>query len=92
MCSLLFWQTNNNEEQDVNERELMVEGEGEEEEGEVGGGVEKKLGRLFFTIKYSFEKNALIVTVNKCTNLPAKDAQNKSRYSFFPPYFYFYFV
>merc|ERR1719228_2510866 len=32
-----------------------------------------KLGKLFFTIKYSFEKTALIVTVNKCTNLPAKD-------------------
>ena len=41
---------------------------------------ENKLGRLFFTIKYSFEKNALVVTVNKCTNLPAKDSQNKSRY------------
>jgi len=39
---------------------------------------ENKLGRLFFTVKYSFEKNALVVTVNKCTNLPAKDTQNKS--------------
>lgn len=37
-----------------------------------------QLGRLFFTVKYSFEKNALVVTVNKCTNLPAKDSQNKS--------------
>ena len=56
--------------------------EGEEGEVVVEGteGGERKLGRLFFTIKYSFEKNALIVTVNKCTNLPAKDAQNKSRY------------
>jgi Ca2+-dependent lipid-binding protein len=39
---------------------------------------ETKLGKLFFTVKYSFEKNALVVTVNKCTNLPAKDCQNKS--------------
>ena len=37
------------------------------------------LGKLFFTVKYSFEKNALIVTVNKCTNLPAKDAANNTR-------------
>ena len=39
------------------------------------------LGKLFFTVKYSFEKNALIVTVNKCTNLPAKDAANNTRSS-----------
>ena len=38
-----------------------------------------KLGKLFFTIKYSFEKNALIVTVNKCSNLPVKDSTNKTR-------------
>jgi hypothetical protein len=64
-------QTNNNEEQGENDPEP---------EADVGGGAEdRKLGRLFFTIKYSFEKNALVVTVNKCTNLPAKDAQNKSR-------------
>jgi len=36
------------------------------------------LGKLFFTVKYSFEKNALIVTVNKCTNLPAKDSANNT--------------
>lgn len=36
------------------------------------------LGKLFFTVKYSFEKNALIVTVNKCTNLPAKDTANNT--------------
>lgn len=67
-------QTNNNDEQGENERE-----EEEEEGGDLlEGNEERKLGRLFFTIKYSFEKNALIVTVNKCTNLPAKDAQNKS--------------
>ena len=38
------------------------------------------LGKLFFTVKYSFEKNALIVTVNKCTNLPAKDTANNTRW------------
>ena len=38
-----------------------------------------RLGKLFFTIKYSFEKTALIVTVNKCSNLPAKDSANNSR-------------
>merc|ERR1712012_276281 len=37
-----------------------------------------KLGRLFFTVKYSFEKTALIVTVNRCENLPAKDSTAKS--------------
>jgi hypothetical protein len=68
--ALICVQTNNNEEQGENEAEL---------ETEVSGTEERKLGRLFFTIKYSFEKNALVVTVNKCTNLPAKDAQNKSR-------------
>jgi hypothetical protein len=36
------------------------------------------LGKLYFTVRYSFEKNALVVTVNKCTNLPAKDNANKS--------------
>ena len=41
---------------------------GEENEASVG------LGKLYFTIKYSFEKTALIVTVNKCDNLPAKDS------------------
>jgi len=56
--------------------EDLVDNDAEVEGVEVEGG----LGRLFFTIKYSFEKNALVVTVNKCTNLPAKDAQNKSRY------------
>lgn len=44
------------------------------EENEEGS----KLGRLFFTVRYSFEKTALIVTINKCSNLPAKDSTNKS--------------
>merc|ERR1712038_1244457 len=44
------------------------------EDNEDGG----KLGRLFFTVKYSFEKTALIVTINKCSNLPAKDKDNKT--------------
>ena len=43
-----------------------------------------KLGKLFFTIKYSFEKTALIVTVNKCSNLPAKDSANNTRLEFLP--------
>ena len=30
-------------------------------------------------VKYSFEKTALIVTINKCSNLPAKDSTNKTR-------------
>ncbi len=37
------------------------------------------LGTLNCTMKYSFDKNALIVTVNKCTNLPAKDLVAKTR-------------
>jgi len=36
------------------------------------------LGTLHCTMKYSFDKNALIVTVNKCENLPAKDSAAKS--------------
>ena len=42
-----------------------------------------RLGKLFFTIKYSFEKTALIVTVNKCSNLPAKDSANNTRWTTF---------
>ena len=38
------------------------------------------LGTLHCTMKYSFDKNALIVTVNRCENLPAKDSAAKSRY------------
>jgi len=36
------------------------------------------LGTLHCTMKYSFDKNALIVTVNRCENLPAKDSAAKS--------------
>lgn len=32
-----------------------------------------KLGKLHFRLKYNFEKNALVVTIVKCTDLPAKD-------------------
>ena len=38
------------------------------------------LGTLHCTMKYSFDKNALIVTVNRCVNLPAKASAAKSRY------------
>jgi hypothetical protein len=30
-------------------------------------------------MRYSFDKNALVVTVNRCDNLPAKDSTAKSR-------------
>ncbi|CAB4062945.1 SYT4 [Lepeophtheirus salmonis] len=36
------------------------------------------LGNLLFSMKYNFHKTALIVTVNKCINLPAKDTAAKS--------------
>jgi len=36
------------------------------------------LGTLHCTIRYSFDKNALVVTVNRCENLPAKDSAAKS--------------
>jgi len=36
------------------------------------------LGMLHCTIRYSFDKNALVVTVNRCENLPAKDSTAKS--------------
>jgi len=36
------------------------------------------LGTLHCTIRYSFDKNALVVTVNRCENLPAKDTAAKS--------------
>jgi len=67
-------QTNNNMDEDLDNKEEVSDGES----SVVDCDQEKKLGRLFFTVKYSFEKNALVVTVNKCTNLPAKDSQNKS--------------
>ena len=38
------------------------------------------LGTLHSTIRYSFDKNALVVTVNRCEHLPAKDSAAKSRY------------
>lgn len=37
------------------------------------------LGKLFFTLKYSFEKSALIVSINKCINLPSRDPEENSR-------------
>jgi len=51
--------------------------------GEVGQIVEPSdpsqvLGTLHCTIRYSFDKNALVVTVNRCENLPAKDSTAKS--------------
>ena len=46
--------------------------------GTAAGGV--ALGTLHCTVKYCFDKNALIVTVNKCQNLPAKDPAAKSRF------------
>lgn len=36
------------------------------------------LGTLHCTIRYSFDKNALVVTVNRCENLPPKDSAAKS--------------
>lgn len=41
-------------------------------------GEDQVLGTLHCTMKYSFDKNALIVTVNKCVNLPPKDMAAKS--------------
>ena len=37
------------------------------------------LGKLFFTMKYSFEKSALIVSINKCINLPSRGSQDNLR-------------
>lgn len=42
------------------------------------GSLETALGTLHCTVKYCFDKNALIVTINKCQNLPAKDMAAKS--------------
>jgi hypothetical protein len=47
--------------------------------GDEGTGLGLGLGTLFCTIKYCFEKSALVVTVNRCHNLPAKDTAAKSR-------------
>ena len=46
---------------------------------DVGLGSTSQLGSLHCSIRYCFDKNALVVTVNKCQNLPAKDAAAKSR-------------
>ena len=67
----VFTQSTNTDQPDHCETSL----EENYEENEDGS----KLGRLFFTVKYSFEKTALIVTINKCSNLPAKDSANKTR-------------
>lgn len=40
-----------------------------------GGG---HLGKMISTVRYCFEKNALVVTINRCENLPAKDSAAKS--------------
>ena len=45
----------------------------------ITGAEDQVLGTLHCTMKYSFDKNALIVTVNKCVNLPPKDLAAKSR-------------
>jgi hypothetical protein len=47
--------------------------------GNCGEATVSGLGRLRATIKYCFDKNALVVTVNSCEGLPAKDAAAKSR-------------
>ena len=39
----------------------------------------EKLGKLFFTLVYSHEKTALIVTIKKCTDLPAPGNNDKLR-------------
>ena len=47
--------------------------------GYTGEATASGLGGLRATVKYCFDKNALVVTVNACENLPPKDAQAKSR-------------
>ena len=51
-----------------------VEGDG----GQGEEGVDTK-PHIFFTTKYSFEKTALMITINSCSNLPASDTANNSR-------------
>ena len=52
------------------------------------------LGTLHCTIRYSFDKNALVVTVNRCENLPAKDSTAKSRFvlDYFSTHIYYVFI
>ena len=47
---------------------------------DVCNGDDGQLGTLHCTARYDFDKSALVVTVNRCRNLPAKDASAKSRY------------
>ncbi|XP_066993259.1 synaptotagmin-4 isoform X2 [Anabrus simplex] len=54
--------TPSKEELETNEKNLTA--------SEGGGG---KLGKLFFRLRYKREKSALVVTVVKCQDLPAKD-------------------
>lgn len=68
-------QMNNNEDEEVDGKDIVLATTPEQGNNNTD---DTKLGKLFFTVKYSFEKNALVVTVNKCTNLPAKDCQNRS--------------
>ena len=46
---------------------------------DICNGDDGKLGTLHCTARYDFDKSALVVTVNRCKNLPAKDASAKSR-------------
>ena len=39
----------------------------------------ENLGKLFFTIQYSYEATALIVTINRCTNIPPTDQAGNLR-------------
>ena len=38
----------------------------------------KNLGKLHFKLKYSYEKRALCLVINRCTDLQAKDSNNNS--------------
>lgn len=47
-----------------------------------GSSSSSELGTLHATVKYDFDKTALVVTIAGCKNLPAKDAAAKSRYEY----------
>ncbi|GAB6032447.1 Synaptotagmin-4 [Chamberlinius hualienensis] len=63
-------QHNNKENRSLSPSKEINEKESEKNEDDTKT---SKLGRLHFRLRYNFERNALIVTIVKCMDLPAKD-------------------
>lgn len=65
--------TPSKEELELNERNLAKETTSTTSTTTTTSTAATKLGKLHFKLRYNFDKNALVVTIVKCTDLPAKD-------------------